>query len=74
MNIMPPYLKTAEVARACDMTTRDVRNMLGRAGLLQLIGNRWLVSSSQLNERMPDIHERVLAHILLQKNLANGGV
>jgi len=44
---------------ACEMTTRDARRMLSRAGILERLGGHWSVAESRLRERLPDVYERV---------------
>jgi hypothetical protein len=56
---LPPYLTTAEVAKACEMKTRRVRGMLMRAGILERLGRLWVVGDSRLRARLPEIYGRV---------------
>jgi hypothetical protein len=47
------------------MSRRKTRSLLRRAGILEKIGGQWLVGESQLRERLPEVYERVYAHIIL---------
>lgn len=61
MNTIPPYLTTADVAKACGMQTHKARRMLKRAGIAERLGDAWVVSESRLRERLPDVYDRVFA-------------
>ncbi len=66
MKQIPPYLTTAQVAKACQTPIRNMRRMLDRAGILERLGTRWIVGQGRLRERLPEVYERVFAHIELQ--------
>lgn len=61
--MMPPYIGTALVAKACGYTTKGARGFLRRAGVLDRIGSRWLVSEAKLRDRLPDVYERVFSYV-----------
>jgi hypothetical protein len=52
------------------MTRKKARSLLKRAGILEKIGGHWLVGESQLRERLPEVYERVYAHIVLGPEVA----
>ncbi len=66
MSEIPPYLTPSQVGNACRMTRRKAKSLLRRAGILERIGERWLVGESQLRERLPEVYDRVYAHIVLR--------
>jgi hypothetical protein len=59
---VPPDITAAEVAAACEMRTERARRMLSRAGILERLGGRWVVTPSRLAERLPEVYERVCRH------------
>jgi hypothetical protein len=62
---VPPYLKPSAVGKACRMSRRQAKAFLKRAGILELIGGHWEVSTSRLREALPGVYDRVYAHIAL---------
>lgn len=66
MTDIPPYLTPSQIGRACRMTSRKAKSLLRRAGILERIGERWLVGESQLRERLPEVYDRVYSHIVLR--------
>lgn len=66
MSEIPPYITPSQVGRACRMTNRKAKSLLRRAGILERIGDRWCVGESQLRERLPEVYDRVYAHIVLR--------
>lgn len=67
MNEMPPYLTPAEVAKACGMQTRKARRMLSRAGIIERLGDRWVVAESRLRDRLPDVYARVFSVTMFER-------
>jgi hypothetical protein len=65
LNQIPPYLTPRQIGEACGMKARTMRSLLRRAGILERIGGRWVVGESQLRERLPEVYERVYAHLVL---------
>jgi hypothetical protein len=62
LDVVPPYIGTGDVARACDMSWKAAKGMLDRAGILERLGERWVVGQSRLMERLPDVYGRVYEH------------
>jgi hypothetical protein len=62
---IPPYLSPAQVGRACGISRRKAKTLLGGAGILERIGERWYVRESRLRERLPDVYDRVFADMVL---------
>ncbi len=65
MSQLPPYLSPSEVGKACSMSRFRMRSLLKGAGILEKIGGRWLVGESRLRERLPEVYDRIYAHIVL---------
>jgi len=68
MSEVPPYIGTAEVGKACRMTTRRARRMLARVGVLERHGTLWVVSDSRLREVLPDVYQRVFEWYVFGQN------
>jgi hypothetical protein len=56
---IPPYLSPGQIGRACGLNRRKVLRLLRRAGVAELIGDRWAIGESALRERLPEVYDRV---------------
>lgn len=65
MKQIPPYLTPRQIGEACGMKGRTMRSLLRRADVLEKIGGHWMVGESQLRERLPEVYDRVYAHLVL---------
>lgn len=72
-NPVPPYIPTADIGRACSMTTEAALGMIQRAGIATQIGGRWYVGESRLREALPEMYDRVLAYFLTRPDPAGEG-
>lgn len=66
---MPPYLRPSLVGKACNISRKEARGMLRRAGILERLGGHWVVGESRLRERLPEVYDRVYTHITLGPEL-----
>jgi hypothetical protein len=65
---VPPYLKPSLVAKACGLSRKEAKSLLRRARLLERIGTHDYVAESKLRDSLPEVYDRVYAHVVLGPN------
>lgn len=68
---VPPYLKPSLIGKACGLTRKEAKSLLRRAGLLERIGTHDYVADSKLRDSLPEVYDRVYAHVVLGPNGTN---